>query len=34
MTAGIEGQPARVRTESGRLVTGVAVAEHQLELAL
>ncbi|WP_457336323.1 flagellar basal body P-ring formation chaperone FlgA [Rhizobacter sp. P5_C2] len=34
VTAGIEGQPARVRTESGRLVTGVAVAEHQLELAL
>jgi len=34
LTAGIEGQPARVRTESGRLVTGVAVAEHQLELAL
>lgn len=34
VTAGIEGQPARVRTPSGRLVTGVAVAEHQLELAL
>jgi len=34
VTAGIEGQPARVRTESGRLLTGVAVAEHQLELAL
>ena len=34
MTAGIEGQPARVRTESGRVLTGIAVGERKLELAL
>lgn len=34
VTAGMEGQPARVRTESGRMVSGMPVAEHQLEIAL
>jgi flagella basal body P-ring formation protein FlgA len=29
---GLEGQPARVRTESGRVVVGVAVADRQLEV--
>jgi len=31
---GIEGQPARVRTESGRVLTGQPVAERRVELAL
>ena len=31
---GMEGQPARVRTESGRVVVGVPVAERRIELAL
>ncbi|MBC7957735.1 MAG: flagellar basal body P-ring formation protein FlgA [Cytophagales bacterium] len=34
VTAGMEGQPARVRTESGRTVSGMPVAERQLEIAL
>ncbi len=34
VTAGMEGQPARVRTESGRVVSGMPVAERQLEVAL
>jgi len=34
MTAGLEGLPARVRTESGRVVSGMPVAERQLEIAL
>jgi len=34
LTNGIEGQPAKVRTESGRIVTGVPTAERRLELAL
>lgn len=34
VTAGMEGQPARVRTEGGRLVQGMPVAERQLEIAL
>lgn len=34
LTAGMEGQPARVRTESGRVVSGMPVAERQLEIAL
>jgi flagellar basal body P-ring formation protein FlgA len=34
VTAGMEGQMARVRTESGRVVTGMPVAERQLEIAL
>jgi flagella basal body P-ring formation protein FlgA len=29
---GLEGQPARVRTESGRVVIGVPMAERQLEV--
>jgi len=31
---GVEGQPVRVRTESGRLITGQPVAERRVELAL
>jgi flagella basal body P-ring formation protein FlgA len=31
---GIEGMPARVRTESGRIVTGHPVAERRVELTL
>jgi len=34
LTAGIEGQPARVRTEAGRVLTGVAVGERKMEVAL
>jgi flagella basal body P-ring formation protein FlgA len=34
LTNGIEGQPAKVRTESGRVVTGVPVGERRLELSL
>lgn len=31
---GIEGQPARVRTESGRVLTGVPTAARRVEIAL
>ncbi|MFT7774858.1 flagellar basal body P-ring formation chaperone FlgA [Roseateles sp.] len=34
MSAGIEGQEVRVRFESGRVVSGRAVAERRVELAL
>ena len=34
LTSGIEGQPARVRTEAGRILTGQPVGERRLELAL
>ncbi len=34
ITNGIEGQPARVRTESGHVITGVPVGERRLELTL
>ena len=34
VTNGIEGQPARVRVEGGRIVTGVATGERRLELTL
>ncbi len=34
ITAGLEGQPARVRTEGGRVVQGMPVAERQMEIAL
>ena len=34
LTNGVEGQPARVRTEGGRIVTGVAAGERRLELTL
>jgi len=34
LSNGIEGQPTRVRTESGRVLTGHPVAERRLELAL
>jgi flagella basal body P-ring formation protein FlgA len=34
LTNGIEGQPARVRTEGGHVVTGVATGERRLELTL
>lgn len=32
LTAGIEGQSARVRTEGGRVVIGLPVAQRQLEV--
>jgi flagella basal body P-ring formation protein FlgA len=34
VTAGMEGQPARVRTDSGRVVSGLPVADRLLEIAL
>lgn len=34
LTAGVEGQTARVRTESGRIVTGVASGDRLLEVRL
>jgi len=34
LTAGMEGQPARVRTESGRVVIGLPVAERKMEIGL
>ena len=34
LTPGIEGQPARVRTESGRVLTGLPVGERRVELNL
>jgi flagella basal body P-ring formation protein FlgA len=34
LNPGLEGQTVRVRTESGRIVSGVAVAERQVEVAL
>jgi len=34
LTSGREGQPARVRTESGRVLVGQPVGERRLELAL
>jgi flagella basal body P-ring formation protein FlgA len=34
LTAGIEGQPARVRTESGRVLTGMPSGERRVEMAL
>ena len=34
ITNGFEGQPARVRTESGQIVTGQPAGEHRMEIAL
>jgi flagella basal body P-ring formation protein FlgA len=34
LSPGVEGQPVRVRTESGRVLTGVPVAERRVELTL
>ena len=34
LTPGIEGQPAKVRTESGHVVTGVPAGERRLEITL
>jgi flagella basal body P-ring formation protein FlgA len=34
LTPGLEGQPARVRTESGRVLTGMPTGEHRVELSL
>lgn len=34
LNAGIEGQPVRVRTDSGRVVTGQPVGERRVELGL
>lgn len=34
LAAGLEGQTVRVRTESGRVLTGTAVSAHRVEVAL
>lgn len=34
MGPGLEGQPARVRTDSGRIITGIATALRRVEVAL
>ena len=34
LSNGVEGQPARVRTESGRIVTGQPVSDRRMEVAL
>ena len=34
LNAGLEGQPVRLRTESGRIVTGQPVGDRRVELAL
>lgn len=34
LTPGLEGQQARVRTEGGRTVTGIATADRRVEVAL
>lgn len=34
LTPGTEGQPARVKTESGRVITGMPTGDHRVELAL
>ena len=34
LTPGLEGQPARVRTESGRVLTGRPVGNHRMEVNL
>lgn len=34
LSPGLEGRPVRVRTDSGRVVSGVAVAENRVEIAL
>ena len=34
LTNGVEGQPARVRTEAGRVLTGQPVGDRRMELAL
>jgi flagella basal body P-ring formation protein FlgA len=34
LSHGIEGQPARVRTESGRIITGVPAGNRRVEVAL
>lgn len=34
LAPGIEGRPVRVRTESGRVISGTAVAEREIEVAL
>jgi len=34
LNPGIEGQPVRLRTESGRVLTGLPVGERRVELAL
>jgi len=31
---GIEGRPARIRTEDGRVITGMAVGDHRMEIPL
>lgn len=34
LTRGLDGQPVRVRTEAGRVLTGIAVGDREVEVAL
>lgn len=34
LTPGVEGQPARVKTESGHVLTGMPTGDHRVELAM
>jgi len=34
LTPGVEGQPARVRTESGRVLTGMPAGEHRMDVSM
>lgn len=34
LSAGLEGQPARVRTQGGRVLVGLPVGEHRIEVGL
>lgn len=34
LTPGVEGQPARVKTESGRVLTGMPVGEHRMDVSM
>jgi flagella basal body P-ring formation protein FlgA len=34
LSNGVEGQPARIRTESGRVLTGQPVGERRVELTM
>ena len=34
MSPGVEGQPVRVRTDNGRVLSGLAVGRNRVELQL
>jgi len=34
LTPGVEGQAARVRTESGRVLTGMPAGEHRMDVSM